>query len=120
MESFRDQVRDFETSSKFHGCRNPRRAAILYLVSMGGGCEGTAGDVESIGYHCLIGRHILVEDNLGFVSFETFSSSEEALAALDRVANFWISEEDSECLGHPAGPYDPMGETVYCDGSCQT
>lgn len=23
-----------------------------------------------------------------------------------------------ECEGHPAGPFDPMGETVYCDGSC--
>jgi hypothetical protein len=23
------------------------------------------------------------------------------------------------CPGHPAGPDDPMGETVYCDGSCQ-
>ncbi len=22
------------------------------------------------------------------------------------------------CEGHPAGPNDPMGETVYCDGSC--
>ena len=22
------------------------------------------------------------------------------------------------CSGHPAGPYDPIGETVYCDGSC--
>lgn len=22
------------------------------------------------------------------------------------------------CEGHPAGPLDPMGETVYCDGSC--
>lgn len=22
------------------------------------------------------------------------------------------------CDGHPAGPSDPMGETVYCDGSC--
>ena len=26
---------------------------------------------------------------------------------------------DNECPGHPAGPFDPMGETVYCDGSCQ-
>lgn len=26
---------------------------------------------------------------------------------------------DTECLGHPAGPLDPMGETVYCDGSCR-
>lgn len=23
-----------------------------------------------------------------------------------------------ECEGHSAGPHDPMGETVYCDGSC--
>jgi hypothetical protein len=24
----------------------------------------------------------------------------------------------AECKGHPAGPFDPMGETVYCDGRC--
>lgn len=30
-----------------------------------------------------------------------------------------ISRIGSDCLGHPAGPYDPMGETVYCDGSCR-
>jgi hypothetical protein len=24
-----------------------------------------------------------------------------------------------ECEGHPAGAFDSMGETVYCDGSCQ-
>lgn len=24
-----------------------------------------------------------------------------------------------ECDGHPAGPFHPMGETVYCDGSCK-
>jgi len=23
-----------------------------------------------------------------------------------------------ECQGHPAGPFDPRGETMYCDGSC--
>jgi hypothetical protein len=23
-----------------------------------------------------------------------------------------------ECEGHPAGPFDPMGETAYCDGRC--
>jgi hypothetical protein len=27
---------------------------------------------------------------------------------------------ERECEGHPAGPSDPMGETVYCDGSCVT
>lgn len=25
----------------------------------------------------------------------------------------------SHCEGHPAGPFDPMGQTVYCDGSCR-
>ena len=28
-------------------------------------------------------------------------------------------DEDGECEGHPAGPFDPMGETVFCDGSCR-
>lgn len=27
-------------------------------------------------------------------------------------------DEDEKCPGHPAGPFDPMGETAYCDGSC--
>jgi hypothetical protein len=26
---------------------------------------------------------------------------------------------ERKCEGHPAGPDDPMGETVYCDGSCR-
>jgi hypothetical protein len=35
----------------------------------------------------------------------------------------WDEEDmDSDyvppCDGHPSGPYDLMGETVYCDGSC--
>ena len=28
-------------------------------------------------------------------------------------------EGDAGCQGHPAGPFDPMGVTVYCDGTCQ-
>lgn len=33
---------------------------------------------------------------------------------------YWPNVEApaAECEGHPAGPFDPMGETVYCDGSC--
>ena len=27
--------------------------------------------------------------------------------------------DDGGCQGHPAGPFDPMGVTVYCDGTCQ-
>ena len=30
------------------------------------------------------------------------------------------STVDNKCEGHPAGPYDLMGQTVYCDGTCQT
>lgn len=26
--------------------------------------------------------------------------------------------EYGECEGHPAGPFDPMGETAYCNGTC--
>lgn len=29
-----------------------------------------------------------------------------------------ILHDMSQCEGHPAGPFDPMGETVFCDGSC--
>ena len=29
-----------------------------------------------------------------------------------------MTDLERECEGHPAGPFDPMGETVYCDGSC--
>lgn len=28
-------------------------------------------------------------------------------------------DEEEGCEGHPAGPYDPMGQDVYCDGSCR-
>lgn len=28
--------------------------------------------------------------------------------------------DEGGCQGHPAGPGDPMGETVYCDGSCRS
>lgn len=29
------------------------------------------------------------------------------------------NQEDNECQGHPAGEFDSMGETVYCDDSCR-
>jgi hypothetical protein len=43
------------------------------------------------------------------------------------VHEYWGTTEDgrawrvhvAECQGHPAGPYDPMGQTVYCDGACR-
>jgi hypothetical protein len=34
----------------------------------------------------------------------------------------WIAyrEADRSCDGHWTGPFDPMGVTVYCDGSCRS
>jgi hypothetical protein len=29
------------------------------------------------------------------------------------------NDGDEGCQGHPAGPFDPMGVTVYCDGTCR-
>jgi hypothetical protein len=29
-----------------------------------------------------------------------------------------LEGEPCICPGHPAGPFDPMGQTVYCDGTC--
>lgn len=39
----------------------------------------------------------------------------DKLAEDERAAD----TENAECEGHPAGEFDPMGETVYCDGSCR-
>lgn len=52
---------------------------------------------------------------------------EHLLAAGGRPATIWreavavLAEGDGDvgCHGHPAGPHDPMGQTVYCDGSCR-
>jgi hypothetical protein len=47
-------------------------------------------------------------------------------ARTDETARKLYSREDFEygedegCQGHPAGPGDPMGQTVYCDGSCRS
>jgi hypothetical protein len=38
-------------------------------------------------------------------------------AGADKIAADHVAKR--ECEGHPAGEFDPMGETVYCDGSCR-
>lgn len=43
---------------------------------------------------------------------------QESLVFADESIDDWDDDED-ECEGHPAGPYDPMGQTVYCDGTCR-
>ena len=46
-----------------------------------------------------------------------------AYAGGAEMGRFWRPDADESddmvCDGHPAGAFDPMGETVYCDGSCR-
>lgn len=37
----------------------------------------------------------------------------------EATAEAKAEEERLECGGHPAGAFDRMGETVYCDGTCR-
>lgn len=41
----------------------------------------------------------------------------DPLAALKATA--LVDPKPKICLGHPAGPSDPMGQTVNCDGTCR-
>jgi hypothetical protein len=42
------------------------------------------------------------------------------LCASDEPAGWVVAYVEADCEGHPAGPYDPMGQEVTCDGSCVT
>jgi hypothetical protein len=46
---------------------------------------------------------------------EAFNITESLREELGYLACIDI---ENDCPGHPAGPYDPMGQTVYCDGTC--
>lgn len=72
--TFRDEVRDLAQSSKFDGYTTPwmrRRGALLYLVSLNGGVDTTCGGADG-DYFAAIGRHVLHEDDRGFVSWISF------------------------------------------------
>jgi hypothetical protein len=40
-------------------------------------------------------------------------------AVNDQAVEAEIEVRLAECNGHPAGPSDQMGTTVFCDGSCR-
>ena len=57
---------------------------------------------------------------------ERSNDAYEILAA-EAAGEIALTEDEGEaveaavrecCQGHPAGPFDPRGETMYCDGSC--
>lgn len=48
-------------------------------------------------------------------------TDEPAMSLGDDVAVRQTLEAlEAWCEGHPAGPYDHMGQTTYCDGSCRS
>lgn len=48
-------------------------------------------------------------------SVQTYEVREHSTLPTDGFFDFL----KSACQGHPAGPYDPLGQTVYCDGTCR-
>lgn len=72
-----------------------------------------------------IGTHVRHRDDgryLGRIA-DVFCGTVSGLTVCDvDGTGYYARELDSaeapECEGHPAGPFDPMGVTVYCDGSC--
>lgn len=58
-------------------------------------------------------------------SADDVEARDKARDILDTAFNDWARKTQSpydearECEGHPAGEFDPMGQTVYCDGSCR-
>lgn len=60
-------------------------------------------------------------DRVTFTATVERSQDDPAFGFWKRPTKFQVvdAEEARECEGHPAGPFDPMGQTVYCDGSCR-
>jgi hypothetical protein len=49
----------------------------------------------------------------------TIARKEYDLAVEASTSKYYDAVDPERCEGHPASEFDPMGETVYCDGSCR-
>lgn len=47
------------------------------------------------------------------------STEDEIMVDLEKNGKPIFQLEREICQGHPAGPFDTMGETAFCDGSCR-
>jgi hypothetical protein len=56
------------------------------------------------------GKYWAIEDDCGYREAIALVAEGERKGDTMKV--------DRRCDGHPAGPYDPMGHTVFCDGTC--
>lgn len=55
----------------------------------------------------------------GYVDPNAYSRADDFWDAMTCPVCAGSGRVEAECQGHPAGPNDPMGQTVYCDGSCR-
>jgi len=83
--ALRDDIRQFEGSSKFDGHegnkRMRRRACMLFIVVLDGGADESHYWNDEGDYMDRIGRHILEHDSQGFVEVTSYDSEQKATAA---------------------------------------
>ena len=75
---------------KFEACPSEFVARTLYEITMNGGHDEEAGDVESTGWYALIqGKRygfIVEENSQGFFTYEVFPMASLAIAAFEKIA----------------------------------
>ena len=110
----REHVRQLAGSSKFSG-HDLRRTRLLYAISLEGGTDREVGTVDDFGWHGLIGKQVLREDNYGNVDHLDFATVGEAEAYLDGMEE---GEIDAPFYTEPTppvpGPADHL-EAAYED-----
>ena len=83
------------TRGKFEGCTNQDIAQKLHDLSLNG-CDEELGDVETFGWHALIGSYIISEDNQGFFSYTQYDNKVKAREAwLKLEADYQKFEEEA-------------------------
>lgn len=78
-------------------------------------CPGCGGDAVKVERELIASWWVVdveyVNESIPWGPFGTRT------AAVARARELFVRPD--ECDGHPAGPHDPMGTTLYCDGSCR-
>ena len=81
--TFRDEIRETVSPWKYGG---DKRAAMLWLISLDGGCDAETGDATDwFAWYGRIGRNILQCDSQGFVSAFRYRTEAEAISAFESI-----------------------------------
>ena len=94
LERRREAREAVEGPGKFEG--EPAITAILYAISLDGGADEIAGDVETIGYCERFGRYVLMTDSQGFVVSRRFRTVALAEAEIEYARNLEDSIEEGD------------------------